>query len=367
MEVLHLLVLKVLVHQFNMKQFNHLWLTQIYLYKCYLPQLIRLSNDVETNPGPHQHFNGIRQSYCVPGIFFPFGEKSQLSMCSALKLPLVIKHSEKPFKQLGQPSKLFHISGDGNCLFRAFSYIITGRQIYHATLRERIVEHMKHITEFLVPHINTSLDCYLAKTKMATSGVWGTDIEIFAASSLFSTDIFVYSKFGHNYGWQKFSRTMLDGKEPENSCSIYLNHTDEIHYDVVLDLSVNKVNQQLLSEPSSLQKCNYFNKPKYPSECCSFKTESNKRKNDSQTFSKQNKTERFSKKKISEHPFSRSLAKKPTDEHISFKTPKILEQTKERLNTSAMKKQTHVTRFLSFCLLMKTHKQNCVQLWSFHW
>ena len=238
MEVLHLLVLKVLVHQFNMKQFNHLWLTQIYLYKCYLPQLIRLSNDVETNPGPHQHFNGIRQSYCVPGIFFPFGEKSQLSMCSALKLPLVIKHSEKPFKQLGQPSKLFHILGDGNCLFRAFSYIMTGRQIYHATLRERIVEHMKHITEFLVPHINTSLDCCLAKTKMATSGVWGTDIEIFAASSLFSTDIFVYSKFGHNYGWQKFSRTMLDGKEPENSCSIYLNHTNEIHYDVVLDVSV---------------------------------------------------------------------------------------------------------------------------------
>ena len=280
---------------------------------------------------------------------------------------MVIKHIKKPIKQLGPPSELFHISGDGNCLFRAFSYIITGRQNYHATLRQRIVDHMRLINKLLVPHMNTSLDCYLDKSKMAKSGVWGTDIEIFAASSLFSTDIFVYTKFGNDYRWQKFSRTMLDGKEPENSCSIYLNHTNEIHYDVVLDLSVNKVNQQLLSEPSSLQKCNYFNKPKYPSECCSFKTESNKRKNDSQTFSKQNKTERFSKKKISEHPFSRSLAKKPTDEHISFKTPKILEQTKERLNTSAMKKQTHVTRFLSFCLLMKTHKQNCVQLWSFHW
>lgn len=58
---------------------------------------------------------------------------------------------------------------------------------------------------------------------MVKSGVWATTIEIFAASSQLSTDIFVYTQFGNNYQWQKFSRTMLDGKEPENDIKKKLN------------------------------------------------------------------------------------------------------------------------------------------------
>ena len=33
-------------------QMNGLWFTQIYLYRWYIPDLIRLANDIETNPGP---------------------------------------------------------------------------------------------------------------------------------------------------------------------------------------------------------------------------------------------------------------------------------------------------------------------------
>ena len=41
---------------------------------------------------------------------------------------------------------------------------------------------------------------------MARNGVWGTDIEILsAAASLLSTDVFVYTKIGDTYKWQKFS------------------------------------------------------------------------------------------------------------------------------------------------------------------
>ena len=96
--------------------------------------------------------------------------------------------------------------------------------------------------------MNTSLNCYLDKTGMAQNGVWETDIEILSASSLLSTDIIVYTKFGNIYKWQKFSRTMLDGKKPENNCSIYLNHTNRIHYDVVIDVFVNQTNQKLFLE-----------------------------------------------------------------------------------------------------------------------
>ena len=45
-------VLKSLVHIYEKSQMNRLWLTQIYLYRFYIPNFIRLANDVETNPGP---------------------------------------------------------------------------------------------------------------------------------------------------------------------------------------------------------------------------------------------------------------------------------------------------------------------------
>ena len=45
-------VLKSLVHVYEKWQMNRYWLTQIYLYRWYIPDLIRLANDIETNPGP---------------------------------------------------------------------------------------------------------------------------------------------------------------------------------------------------------------------------------------------------------------------------------------------------------------------------
>ena len=52
-EAIYLPVLKTLVHRFELMQINHLWLTQIYLCRFYIPDLIRLANDVEPNRGPN--------------------------------------------------------------------------------------------------------------------------------------------------------------------------------------------------------------------------------------------------------------------------------------------------------------------------
>ena len=183
-------------------------------------------------------------------------------MCSIMNLPLVVKHNFKPSKKLGEPSKLLHILGDGNCLFRAFSCVITGRKTYHMNVREQIINHMRDIETLLLPHMNTSLKGYLAKTKMAGNGVWGTDVEILTAASLLSADIFVYTKFGGAYKWQRFSRTMLDGKRPESDCSIYLNHTNGNHYDVVLDVSTNKSTQQTPQSSLSSDMCSFGAKKK---------------------------------------------------------------------------------------------------------
>jgi hypothetical protein len=72
---------------------------------------------------------------------------------------------------------------------------------------------------------------------MRNSGVWGTDIEIFAATSLFNVDIYVYSQFGNNYRWSKFSRSMLDRLPVSSEMGIYLQNSTGVHYDVVLDVS----------------------------------------------------------------------------------------------------------------------------------
>ena len=72
---------------------------------------------------------------------------------------------------------------------------------------------------------------------------FGEQTEILSAASLLSTDIFVYTQFGDAYKWLKFSRTMIDGKKPANSCSFYLNHSNTIHYDVVQDVCVIDLNQ----------------------------------------------------------------------------------------------------------------------------
>ena len=52
MEAIYLPVLKAAVHNYDVMHMNRLWLIQVYLYQFYIPDLIRLANDVEENPGP---------------------------------------------------------------------------------------------------------------------------------------------------------------------------------------------------------------------------------------------------------------------------------------------------------------------------
>ena len=81
------------------------------------------------------------------------------------------------------------IGGDGNCLFRALCYIISGSEAKHGELRSAIVAHMRSIPylvsgtgpdgnrNYLVTydHGYHSVDDYLARSDMAVNGVWGGD------------------------------------------------------------------------------------------------------------------------------------------------------------------------------------------------
>lgn len=131
-----------------------------------------------------------------PFSFNPVDQNAQRFMCSLVNLPLVLPHATKVPKILTKPATLHNILGDGNCLFRALSYVITGRQVYHSVVRYKILDHMRTIENQLLPHMNMSLSNYIQSSGMGREGVWGTDIEIFAAASLLSTDIYVYGSAG---------------------------------------------------------------------------------------------------------------------------------------------------------------------------
>ena len=51
LKAIYLPVLKSLVHLYEKGKMNRFWFTQIYLYRWYIPDFIRLANDIETNSG----------------------------------------------------------------------------------------------------------------------------------------------------------------------------------------------------------------------------------------------------------------------------------------------------------------------------
>ena len=104
---------------------------------------------------------------------------SQKFLCSKVNLQLLFEHKSHENKILGPPLQKHSIQEDGNCLFRALSYIVTGRQTDHHILRSKVIEHMKTIEVYLLPHMKCSLENYLQKSQMTSSGTWGTDIENF--------------------------------------------------------------------------------------------------------------------------------------------------------------------------------------------
>ena len=142
--------------------------------------------------------------------YFPVDEEWQRQTCSLLNLQFI-----QPFeRESGGPDVILTlpdtcclrcIRGDGNCLFRAMSFIITGSEIQHFEIRTLIIAHMLSIPELWIGrgvdgdnnHLSyyhggyRSVENYLARTNMANEGAWGTDLEMSLLAHML--DIVVYS------------------------------------------------------------------------------------------------------------------------------------------------------------------------------
>jgi len=138
------------------------------------------------------------------------------------------------------------IGGDGNCLFRAMSYIITGSEDQHFVIRSAITTHMLTIPHLLnglgadgrenyLEHYNggyASVEDYLEQTQMAINGTWGTDFEMCLLSHLLHTVIYSYNK-PEGYWIACFAHS-IEKTIPEdvNVKSMYINYTGN-HFEVV--------------------------------------------------------------------------------------------------------------------------------------
>ena len=191
----------------------------------------------QTEPKSEPNFNNnIKLTHfkeAVQVLFKPVNMSWQFRKSGLLGLPVLKCHSWRPASHpIGFPNHVKSIGGDGNCFFRCLSFVVTGSEEYHAIIRSSIVSHMLKNPDVMLTGRDTCT--YIQDSQMARSGTWASENEIYGASHLLKTDIYVYSQYGRTHKWMNHSGTMLERNFSVEPQSIYLKHTGLTHYEVVL-------------------------------------------------------------------------------------------------------------------------------------
>ena len=101
----------------------------------------------------------------------------------------------------GPPLHTKWITGNGDSLFCALAFAITGHQTCHWKVQQdicRYIEEHSLYTGELGP-------LYLHQTKMKGDKIYGTKMELYAAVQLLWRDLYIYPKYGeHQVKWLKF-------------------------------------------------------------------------------------------------------------------------------------------------------------------
>ena len=121
-----------------------------------------------------------------------------------------------PNAPLTFPVGFKNIRGDGNCMFRSLSFIITGSEDQHMHVRRAIIRHMRDIGNVLwenqiSPLLNNlrsigevsvgnnqspnadhmaGINQYIAATRMDHDKTWGSEVEIMVLAHLLDTAVY---------------------------------------------------------------------------------------------------------------------------------------------------------------------------------
>ncbi|XP_065664824.1 putative uncharacterized protein DDB_G0282133 [Hydra vulgaris] len=144
------------------------------------------------------------------------------------------------------PLGVHRVKGDGNCFFRAVSFIITGNEDDHESIRGKIVNHMcNEIQDEMTGYLNMPIRAHICKTKMLENATWATDAEIIGCASFMQVDIQVYGKNGAKTKWMIYPCSLRLNKLSDYS--IFLDNSTGIHFDVeilkLLSNAISNINQ----------------------------------------------------------------------------------------------------------------------------
>ena len=136
----------------------------------------------------------------------PLTVEDQHRVCNDLGLQFVCANgctAGGPLVPLRHPISVHHIRGDGNCLFRAFSYAISGSERQHLRVRSAIIRHMRctdACMSLLGGYISDlTIDEYIQRSQMAHNYVWGSQNEMFVLAHMAGVNIASYNTTERQY------------------------------------------------------------------------------------------------------------------------------------------------------------------------
>ena len=165
-----------------------------------------------------------------------------------------------PNAPLANPVGFKNIRGDGNCMFRSLSFIITGSEDQHMHVRRAIIRHMRDIGNVLwesqiSPLLNNlrsigevsvgnnqspnadhmaGINQYIAATRMDHDKTWGSEVEIMVLAHLLDTAVYSYDTAR---GWNRYTPANVYGQfdvstRVNSQMAMYVRYNIN-HYDVV--------------------------------------------------------------------------------------------------------------------------------------
>ena len=172
-------------------------------------------------------------------ICFP----SQPGEITVTSLPLHTTNPDIFLASIGRKRK--SVLGDGNCFFRALSYILYGDQGHHQQLRVYLAEFVQLNANLFQPLVWEGTVENHVKS-MLSVGTWATQVELSAVSTLFSVQVFSCTPHQQtkNYRWLVFDSLDTNLVYPKAGGLEYLRtkhthfefcNTMATHFDCVVD------------------------------------------------------------------------------------------------------------------------------------
>ena len=161
-----------------------------------------------------------------PFKFIPLLLSHRKAICE--RVSLILWKDDIPASQVSKNlgtcfPRVNKIKGDGNCLFRALCMAVTGWETEHMKIQQLVCDHINEVGPYNSKDSSAGPG-YLNESQMRKDAIYGTDVEIFSAAQVLSTDKYVYHKYGSN-GLKCLHFSCIHGSGSWKNAIYFDNHT----------------------------------------------------------------------------------------------------------------------------------------------